>query len=698
MRQVLFDKKGRVFVEDVPAPAGGDGLIVVKNSFSLLSPGTERAMVDLMKKPLITMAMERKDLTKQVLRFARESGIKQTIELVKSRLDVWHLLGYSSCGTVARVGPKIHNVGVGDLVACCGSGYANHAEFVAVPQNMFAKVPNGVAPEEAAFAGVGAIALQSVRQLEPTLGETHVVLGMGLIGQLVAQLLKANGCNVIGIDVDRKRAEKPYVDLALSSPDSKEVSRFTKGAGADGVIIAAATKANLVNDSFELCRKRGRVVLLGVCGLDIERSKMYEKELDFRISTAFGPGYYDQVYEQKSLDYPIAYVRWTMNRNMEAFLELLKQEKIDVRPLTEEIHDIAQARQAYDKILQGSSMGVLIRYDQKAEPETIVHTSHEPRTGRIRAGLIGAGHFAKAFLIPAMKEHGLHVDAVSTKQGSTCKKVAKELGARYASTDYHALLADKHLDLIVISTQHDLHARIAIEAMKAKKHVYVEKPLAIYEAEFEKLREQQKRHRKMLAVGFNRRYSRLFTELKKHLKRDRPVMLNYVYNNTFLPADHWVNRRDTGGGRILGEACHILDLFNFLTGSEPLSLHADKITSTKGEINDDNNASVMVKYRDGSVCSLAFSCMGNAGHEREACTLFQDGSVFVMSNFKELKKDSRKIFSGAADLGYSQEMAEVRRFIEGKANSLITAKEGLLATEMAFSVMRLLKNEDNKDN
>ena len=697
MKQVLYDKKGMVFVDDVPAPAIGPNEILVKNEFSLLSPGTEKSMISLMKKPLYKMALERKDLTKQVIKFAKESGVKQTMDLVKSRLDVWHLLGYSCAGTVEKVGANIEGIGIGDMVACTGSGFANHAEYIASPKNMFARAPKGVSSKEAAFAGIGAIAMQSIRQLNPTLGETHVVLGMGLIGQIVAQLLKANGCKVIGIDPDKKRAEKDYVDLSLKSSDAGEVYKFTRGVGADGVIIAASAKAELANDAFDMCRKKGRVVLLGVCDLNIDRSKMYEKELEFKISTSFGPGYYDPSYESKSIDYPISHVRWTMNRNMDSFLELIKEKKVSVDELVDEEIEVEKAREAYRKLFEKGMMGVLIRYkpEEPVDDDYITVIDKDlKKKGKVSIGLIGAGNFTKAFLIPAIaKVKDMQIRAIATKTGPNSKKLAKELGAKYSTTDYKAILKDKNIDLVVIATRHDTHAEIAIEAIKAKKHIYVEKPAAITEDELKKLKDALHKHKKVYAVGFNRRYSPAVVKLKEHLKPEVPMIVNYVFNNTYLPADHWVNQKDVGGGRVLGEACHIFDLFNFLTGSRMKRVFAEKISSTKGQSNDDNNIIATVKYDDGSVCNLIYSCIGNSKAPRERCTVFQDGDVIEMDSFATVSLNSKKVFAGSSDLGYSEEMKALHKGIAVKESSLISAAEGIYATEAAFAVMRSIKGK-----
>jgi predicted dehydrogenase/threonine dehydrogenase-like Zn-dependent dehydrogenase len=694
MKQVLYDMKGKVFVEDVPVPSCGRDQVLVRNEFSLISAGTEKSMISLMKKPLYQMALERKDLARQVLRFAKESGIKKTMELVKSRLDVWHQLGYSSAGVVVKAGDLVKHLGVGDRVSVAGAGYANHADYVIAPHNMIVKIPKDVKSEEAAFAGIGAIALQSVRQLEPTIGETHVVLGLGLIGQLVSQILKANGCTVIGIDQDGGKTKRDYIDHGLTAASAEDVLRCTKGRGADGVIVAASSKADLVNDAFDMCRKRGRVVLLGVTGLNIDRSRMYEKELDFRISTSFGPGYYDPAYEHKSVDYPLAFVRWTANRNMEAFISLIAKKQIDVSTLVEETFDVDKAEAAYERIIAGQASVILIRYSpaEEHDKDTIVEIGKHSE-GKIRIGLIGVGNFAKGFLIPSIGRTKMKIHAVCAINGSGAKKVATELGSRYATTDYHKILKDKDIDLVMISTRHDSHARIAMEAIKAGKHVYVEKPAAIEEDECDRLEEAQKKHRKIFAVGFNRRYSPAMIAIKERLKQGVPIIVNYVFNNTYLAQDHWVNDREIGGGRFIGEGCHIIDLFGYLTGSAPSLISGHKLTSTEGKEDDENSIVATVKYKDGSVCNLVYSCLGNSASSRERCTVIQDGAVFEMDNFSETKLNGRRIWSGNSDMGYDGEMHALSDKLEGKDSSLITGKDSMLATKTTIALMRCVKGK-----
>jgi len=393
MKQVIFDKSGRVRVKNVPVPEIGESELLIKNEFSVVSAGTEKSMIQLMKKPLWKMAIDRPDLTGQVLKFAKESGIRNTVNLVKSRLDVWHLLGYSSAGTVVKSNTK--DFSVGDRVACIGSGFANHAEYVAVPKTLVAKIPKGVKTDDASFTGIACIALQAIRQLQPSLGDRVAVVGLGLIGQMVAQMLRANGCKVIGIDIDKSKTEAGYVDAPVSSDITNAVLKTTVGIGADGVIIAAASKHNLVNQAFDMCRKKAKVVLLGLCPIEIDRQKMFEKELDFTVSTAFGAGTFDYKY-QKGIDYPIEYARWTANRNMQAVLDLIKTGKLEFNK--DETYDIEHAKEAYKRIDKSEITTALLRYNPKEAKQTIEIS--KPSKGKINVAIIGAGQFIRGFILP----------------------------------------------------------------------------------------------------------------------------------------------------------------------------------------------------------------------------------------------------------------------------------------------------------
>lgn len=692
MKQILYDKTGRVKTRDVPAPEIGKDEVLVQNSFSVLSAGTEKSMLSLMKKPLWKMAMERPDLAKQVLNFAKDSGVKKTMDLVKSRLDVWHLLGYSSSGVVIKAGSNVNEFSVGDRVACIGSGFANHSEYVSVPKTLCCKIPKNVELDDAAFTGIASIALQSIRQLNPQLGENIVVVGLGLIGQMVAQMLRANGCNVIGVDIDKKKTGKEYIDEGITENAIKSVTKATNDYGADGVIIAAASKQNLVNQAFDMCRKKGRVVLLGVCAMDIDREKMFEKELEFKISTAFGAGSFDNGY-LKGIDFPYAYVRWTAQRNMQSVIDLIGSKKLSFEDMKQRVYDLKDAEEAYKKLHTGDVMTALFRYNPE-KPKQTLKVNKKYSNKKINVAIIGAGQFVKGFIIPSIrKNRDMSIYAIATKNGHDAKKLAGELGAKYASTSYMDLISDKNVDLVVIGTRHDTHAEIANAALKKGKNVFCEKPMAIDEEEFKTLTNTIEKSKSLYSCGFNRRYSPAIKKIRDDLKEDIPVMVNYVFNNTHLPKDHWVNDPGVGGGRIIGEACHIIDLFNHLAGSKPIIVEAQRIASNKGQINDENNIMTVIKYHDGSVCTLTYSCMGNSSVERERCTVIQDGNVWEMDGFGKVKNNGRIVYKGYADEGHGEEIHELGKYLTGKENKLITAEECILATKTTFDILNKIRRQ-----
>jgi len=678
MKQVIFDKSGRVLIKNVPVPAISDNEVLIKNEFSVVSAGTEKSMIQLMKKPLWKMALDRPDLTSQVLKFAKDSGIKQTMNLVKSRLDVWHLLGYSSAGIVVKSNTK--DFAVGDRVACIGSGFANHAEYVAVPKTLVAKIPKAVETVDACFTGVACIALQSIRQLNPQLGDRVAVVGLGLIGQMVAQMLRANGCKVIGIDLDKSKTEAAYVDEPVSKDTVGNVMKATNGIGADGVIIAAASKYNLVNDAFDMCRKKAKVVLLGLCPIEIDRQKMFEKELDFTVSTAFGAGTFDYKYE-KGIDYPIEYARWTAGRNMQAVLDLIETNKLTF--VQDDIFDIDKAKEAYTKINKGSITTALIRYNPKEPKQTI--EINKKLKGKINVAIIGAGQFIRGFILPNLTKD-FSIYAIVNKTGSSARQLAEKYKAKLASTSYRDILNDKNVDLVIIGTRHNTHAKIAIAALKKGKHVYSEKPVALTTTDLKTLKDEIQKSKKLYTCGFNRRYSPAVNSIKERLE-EKPMMINYVFNNAILPDDHWVNQKE-GGGRILGEACHIADLFIYLTGSKPVKIDAYQLSSTKRS-NDSNNISAIMKFKDGSIATLTYSSTGSAKAERERLTVIQDGDVFDMNGFGKVSLNRKTIYSGSADEGHAQQIVELAKKLTSKNSKLATADECLTATAATFSMTRV---------
>lgn len=692
MKQILYDKSGRVKTRDVPVPQIEKDEILVQNSFSVLSAGTEKSMELLMKKPLWKKALEKSELAKQLLNFSRDKEPK-TSELMKKKQDIWHLLGYSSSGVVIKAGSNATEFGVGDKVACVGSGFANHAEYVAVPKNMACKTPKNTSPEDAAFAGIGAIALQSIRQLNPQLGENIVVVGTGLLGEITAKMLRTNGCNVISIDIDKKKVKNEHIDEGITENSVKAVLKETNGHGADGIIIASSSKHNLINQAFDMCRVKGRVVLLSVCGMEIERQKMYEKELELKISTAYGPGSFDKNYIEGK-GYPIEYIRWTPQRNMKAFVELVGSDKLDISELRENIYKLEDAEKAYKKIHEENTTAVLFSYGKKAtDSRQTIEVNSDFKKKSINVAVIGLGEFATKILIPSLKsEHNMSIYAIATKDGSDAKTVAKDIGAKYASTSYMDIINDKNVDIIVIDTKDSTHAEITNTALKKGKHVFCEKPMAVDEEEFNTLAETIKKAKSLYSCGFNKRYSTAINSIKSSLTEEAPMFINYIFNLPYVPKEKQSENLQKNGGMFIMEACQAVDVFNHLTGSRPITVEAQKISSAKGQVNDDENIAVVLKYHDGSVCTLVFSCMGNASTENEKCTVIQDGNVFEMEGFGKVKQNGRIIYKGSADEGHYNQIKELSKKITGKENNFITGEECINATGTTFDIINKVKN------
>ena len=693
MKQILYDKSGRVKTRDVPVPEIDKDEILVQNSFSVLSAGTEKSMELLTKKPLWKKAIEKSELAKQLLNFSKDKQPK-TSEFMKKKHDIWHLLGYSSSGIVVKAGSNVKEFGVGDKVACVGSGFVNHAEYVAVPKTLACKIPKDTSSEDAAFAGIGAIALQSIRQLNPQLGENIVVVGVGLLGHITSKMLRANGCNVISIDIDKKKVRNEYVDTGITEDSAKAVLRATNGQGADGVIIATTSKQNLVSQAFDICRVKGRVVLLGVCGMEIQRDKMYEKEIEVKVSTAYGPGSFDKNYIEGN-DYPIEHVRWTAQRNMKAFVELVGSGKLDMSQLSKNTYSFEEADKAYKKINEENTTTVLLSYGKKtSDARQTIEVNADFKKKNINVAIIGLGDFSTKVLIPSLKnERNMSIYSVATKDGSDAKTAAKDIGAKYASTSYMDVINDKNADIIVIDTKDSTHAEIANTALKKGKHVFCEKPMAIDEEEFNTLAETIKKGKSLYSCGFNKRYSSAINSIKKSLAQDVPMVINYIINMPYVSEEEQPEGQKQISSVFTREASQIVDLFNFLTGSRPITVEAQKICSAKGKFDDSENISVILKYHDGSVCTLVFSCMGNDSIENEKCTVIQDGTVFEMEGFGKVKQNGRVIYKGSADDGSYNQISELSNKLTGKESTLITGEECINTSRTTFDIVNKVKNQ-----
>ena len=651
MKQVLQSARtGRIEVAEVPAPRVLPGCVLVRIGASLVSSGTERASSEFASKGLLQKAKSRPDLVRDVVNKMRRDGVLPAISAVRSRLDQPLALGYSSAGTVIAVGEGVTDIVPGDRVACAGANYAVHAEFACIPRMLVARIPSAeVDFESAAFTTLGAVAIHGVRTAEVKLGDTVAVIGLGLLGQLTVQVLLAAGCRVIGFDLLQQRAELARNSGALAVSASEAEFRdlcfqHTSGNGVDSVLITAETSSSgPVNLASQIARDRAVVCAVGTVGLELQRKLYYEKELDFRISRSYGPGRYDTAFEQKGRDYPIGYVRWSETRNMEAFLQLLADAKVDVRPLITHSFDVAGAEAAYELITgekREPYLGVLIRYAPDGqEPATrlqLVPTKTQV-TGQVRVGVLGAGNFALGTLIRAIQANeGVVLDGICASNGARAKSAAEKFGFGFCTSDEKEVLANPNINTVVIATRHHLHARQVIRALECGKHVFCEKPLCLSEAE---LGEIELAHNRAggsvhLMVGFNRRFAPMAKQMRAFLGNSRgPLVMHYRVNGGMLPKDHWINDPEQGGGRILGEVCHFVDFLSFLCGSTPVTVEADAIP--RGA--EDRDAIIQLAFSDGSIGTIHYVCSGDRVFGKERVEVFGGGAAAVLDDFQRLE-------------------------------------------------------------
>lgn len=699
MKQLL-GKRGQVVLEDTPAPLIDPGEILVQVCYSCISSGTEMAGIQSGGESLFKKAIEHPENIRTFYEMVRKAGVASVITRVRNFLATPTPLGYSAAGIVLEVGDRITDIKKGDKVACAGAGIANHAEFIAVPRNLIVKVPENSSLQFAATVTLGSIALQGVRRASPALGEIVTVIGLGVIGQLTVQLLKANGCQIIGIDHDPRR-----IDVALSLGMHKginanqedvlnEVLKFTNGFGADSVIITAATLDNaVINRAIEISRKKGKVIIVGDVGLALKREEFYKKELDVMISTSYGPGRYDESYEARGNDYPYAYVRWTENRNMEAFLNLLDQGRISVGPLIEKICPLENAPFLYEELKSAAIKPLicLLEYNKAPDKEYKVLTA-PPRVvkGALKIAVIGAGEFVKNVHLPNLRgmKDLFSIYAVSSKKGTHAQILAKQYGARYAASDYRQILQDKNVDAVLIATRHNLHAQIAMEAAQAGKAVFLEKPMALTQSELDELCRVLEETKVPFTVGFNRRFSPGLQKIKKVLTpRSNPLIINYRMNAGFIPADHWVHSVE-GGGRNIGEACHVYDAFNYLTESTVESISASSIAPTK-MFNCTDNFAVTVKYKDGSLANLIYTSLGSPDAPKEIMEIYCGGGIIHLHDYKKVEFAGFNIppFEfGSEKKGHSEEWVAFVESIKNGNGYPIASWQLVQATEISFAV------------
>jgi len=689
-------------VSDIPAPIVSDNGVLVKVVYSCISAGTEMVGVTESGKSIVKKAMEQPEKVKKALNMFKSQGLDSIIGKVKE-MELPKSIGYSASGVVIGLGKNVLDLKIGDKVACAGAGLANHAEYIDVPRSLVMRVPQRVTMDLASTVTTGGIAMQGVRRADLRLGETVAVLGLGILGQLSVQILKASGCKIIGIDIDERRlniAKETGCDYVINSAKYdviKEVEKITEGYGVDVTIITASANSNeVLAQAFNICRKKGKVVLVGVVGNEYKREDMYEKELDFIISTSYGPGRYDPNYEEKCIDYPYAYVRWTENRNMEEYLRLVAENKIDLKPVIEKIYEIDKASEAYEdlKNSQDKPLIILLKYSeeqQEVKRKIIVKGESFKKDGKINVAIIGAGGFSKSIHMPNIKKLSdiYNIYAIMSRTGANAKAIAEQYGAKYVTTDYDEILNDSDVDMVLICTRHNIHADMAIQAMKKGKAIFVEKPMALNREEMQEVLNTVEETKAPYMVGFNRRFSKYSVETKKYIKdRINPMIINYVMNAGYIPLEHWVHTKE-GGGRIIGESCHVFDLFNYFTDSKVVSISVDSINPRGKNISQRDNVVATIKYEDGSLCTLTYTSLGNNSYPKELCQIYCDGKIITIDDYKKINGYGVKLSnleSKCSEKGHYEELIEFAKSIKSEENYTIPLWQLKQASEISFLV------------
>lgn len=709
MKQVLQNRKtGKPFVGEVPAPALQRGRVLVRTVASLISAGTERASVELVSKGLLQEARQRPDLVKAVIAKVKSEGLLNTFTSVRDKMAASQSLGYSAAGIVAEVADDVTEFHVGDRVACAGVGFASHAEMLSVPKNLCVHLPGQVSFEAGAFGTLGAIALQGVRLAEPTLGESIVVIGLGLVGQLTVQLLKANGCRVFGLDLDPARvalAMELGADRAIVSSDeaASEIEKWTRGRGADAVLITAATDSNQpVELAARVSRLKGRVIVVGMTGLDIPRAPFFSRELKLVISMSYGPGRYDPDYEERGHDYPLPYVRWTEKRNIESFLELIDDGRVNVEKLTTHRFSIEAAERAYDLISGDSTepyLGVVLNYDPEREITRRVPLTAAPvrrAEKSIRLGVIGAGGYVPAMLLPHFKSEGVDFRSIATASGVSAHDVGKRFGFAQAVSSADEVLDDPEINLVVIGTRHDSHADLARRALERNKHVFVEKPLALDDDQLDQVLEAAATTTTHLMVGFNRRFSPLARQAKDFFsERTSPLSILYRVNAGRIPKEHWTQDPIEGGGRIVGEVCHFVDLMQFLTGAPPVSVFAESVSAKSDRTVDADSVFINLRFADGSNGCIAYLAEGDKSLPKERVEIFGASRTFVLDDYRRATThkngSENQITLKAQDKGQQAQVHQVCASVLGGTEAPIRVDELAATTRTTFRILDSLR-------
>lgn len=696
MKQIIQSfKTGQTILEEVPAPLVSKGMVLIQTSRSLVSLGTERMLVEFGKSNLISKARQQPDKVKQVLDKIKTDGLLPTLEAVFNKLGEPLPLGYCNVGKVIAVGEGVSEFKVGDRVASNGQ----HAEFVSIPKNLVAHIPDNVTDEQAAFTVIGSIGLQGIRLLNPTLGETVVVTGLGLIGLLTAQLLVANGCKVIGSDIDEnKLALAKQWGIIPFNPRNGDVVKFveenTNGVGADGVIITASAKTDeIISQAAKMSRKRGRIILVGVIGLNLSRAEFYEKELSFQVSCSYGPGRYDEDYENRGNDYPLPFVRWTEKRNFEAILQAIASGKLHVNEMITEVISLDNYLQIYGEIGSSKSIASLLKYNEtNIIPQNTIQLKEANYAGQKGViGVIGSGNFTKMTMLPTLKGSGANYKYIASKGGVSGTAMAQKYGFSHSTTNVDDVLKDSQVDLVLITTRHNLHANMTVKCLEAGKHVFVEKPLALNSEELESVIAAQQNSGKTVMVGFNRRFSPHTVKMKSLLGNSQMNVIATM-NAGNIPANVWVHDMLIGGGRIIGEACHFIDLITYLTGSKVKAICINAMGVNPEENTD--NATILLKYDNGSTGVINYFSNGSKAYSKERVEVYSQERTLVMDNFRKTEGFGFKGFSKLKtrlDKGHKNQFHKLIAQVKSGGPALIPFDEIINTTKASFAAIESLK-------
>ena len=697
MKQIIQSfKTGETILEELPSPQVKRGHVLIQTTKSLVSLGTERMLVEFGKSNLISKARQQPDKVKMVLDKIKTDGLMPTLETVFNKLGEPLPLGYCNVGKVIEVGEGVSEFKVGDRVASNGG----HAEFVCIPKNLVAAIPDNVSDEQAAFTVIGSIGLQGIRLCDPTIGETIVVTGLGLIGLMTAQLLKANGCNVIGIDFDQSKLDlaKKWgittINPAQGEDPVKTVMQLTDNVGADGVIITASTKSNdVISQAAQMSRQRGRIILVGVIGLDISRAEFYQKELTFQVSCSYGPGRYDEDYENRGQDYPLPFVRWTEKRNFETVLNSISKNFIEVDPMITEIVELKDFQNIYGEIGSSKSIASILNYSNAVYNNTIKISSNNNTSADNGIAIVGAGNFTKMTMLPAMKGAPANLQYIISSGGLSGTTLAKKFDIANSTTDFEEVLKDIKVSTVMITTRHNLHAPMVIKSLKAGKNVFVEKPLALNNEELDEIIEVYNTANASLTVGFNRRFSPHAVQMKKAIGNgDTPINVIATMNAGAIPPEVWVHDLKVGGGRIIGEACHFIDLISYYTGSKVVSVCMNAMGVNPEESTD--NATLLLKYENGSTGVINYFANGSKAYSKERVEIYSQERTLILDNWRKLKAYGFKGFSGLKtkmDKGHKAQFEQVVNHVNKGGDSLIEMDSLVNTTRASFAAIESLK-------